>query len=45
MAAEGLSDGVVHVVVAVEGGTRTTAAAWVYRDALAAFAPEPLDVE
>ena len=45
IAAEGLSDGVVHVIVAVEGGARTTAAAWVYRDALAAFEPEPLDVE
>jgi proteasome lid subunit RPN8/RPN11 len=45
IAAEGLSDGVVHVIVAVEGGARTAAAAWVYRDVLAAFEPQPLDVE
>jgi proteasome lid subunit RPN8/RPN11 len=45
LAAEGLSDGVVHVIVAVEGGARATATAWAYRDALAAFEPEPLEVE
>lgn len=45
IAGEGLSDGVVHVVVAVEGGAHTDAAGWVYRDALAAFEPEPLEVE
>ena len=45
LAAEGLSDGVIHVVVGVEGGERATPAAWVFRDALAGFEPEPLEVE
>jgi proteasome lid subunit RPN8/RPN11 len=45
IAAEGLSDGVVHVVVGVEGGERATPAAWVFRDALAGFEPEPLEIE
>jgi proteasome lid subunit RPN8/RPN11 len=44
LAAEGLSDGVIHVVVGVEGGQRATPAAWVFRDALAGFEPEPLEV-
>ena len=38
IAAEGLSDGVVHVVVGVEGGERATATAWVFHDATQAFA-------
>ena len=45
IAAEGLSDGVVHLVVGVEGGARATPVAWVFRDALAGFELEPLDVE
>ena len=45
IAAEGLSDGVIHVVVAVDGGQRATPAAWVFRDARGGFEPEPLEVE
>jgi proteasome lid subunit RPN8/RPN11 len=45
LAAEGISDGVIHVVVSVEGGERATPAAWVFRDALGGFEPEPLEVE
>ena len=45
IAAEGLSDGVVHVVVGVEGGKRAAPSAWVFRDRAAAFEPEPLDIE
>jgi len=45
VAAEGLSDGVVHLVVGVEGGARATPAAWVFRDALAGFEPEPLEID
>jgi proteasome lid subunit RPN8/RPN11 len=45
IAAEGLSDGVVHIVVGVEKGERATPAAWVFRDGDQAFAPEPLDIE
>src|SRR5262245_16626002 len=45
IAAEGLSDGVIHVVIGVEGGERATPAAWVFRDALGGFEPEPLEVE
>jgi proteasome lid subunit RPN8/RPN11 len=45
IAAEGLSDGVVHVVVGVEGGLRAQPAAWVFRDALQDFEPEPLELE
>jgi proteasome lid subunit RPN8/RPN11 len=40
IAAEGLSDGVVHVVVAVDGAGRTTARAWVFRDATQSFEEE-----
>jgi proteasome lid subunit RPN8/RPN11 len=42
MAAEGLSDGVVHVVVGVDGDGRTVPSAWVFRDASQAFEEEPL---
>ena len=44
IAAEGLSDGVIYVVVGVEGGQKTTASAWVFRDASQAFDEEPFDV-
>ena len=44
MAAEGLSDGVVHVVVSVDGAGRATPTAWVFRDATQAFEDEPLAV-
>ena len=45
IASEGLSDGVIHVVVGVEGGQRATPVAWVFRDARGDFEPEPLEVE
>lgn len=44
IAAEGLSDGVIHVVVGVEKGERAEPTAWVFRDGDQAFFPEPLDV-
>ena len=44
IAAGGLSDGVVHVVVGVQGGTETLATAWVFRDADQAFAEEPFEI-
>jgi proteasome lid subunit RPN8/RPN11 len=45
IAAGGLSDGVVHVVVGVEGGERAVPTAWVFRDRSQAFDDEPLDIE
>jgi len=45
VAAEGLSDGVYHVVVGVEKGERALPTAWVFRDALQAFEEEPFEVE
>lgn len=45
VAAEGLSDGVFHVVIGVEKGERGTPTAWVFRDATQAFAEEPLDID
>ena len=45
IAAEGLSDGVVHVVVGVEAGERASPSAWVFHDCDRAFAEEPLDIE
>ena len=44
IAAEGLSDGVIYVVVGVEKGEKATPTAGVFRDASAAFAEEPLEV-
>jgi proteasome lid subunit RPN8/RPN11 len=44
MAAEGLSDGVVHLVVAVDGSGHAVPSAWVFRDASQAFEEEPLEV-
>jgi len=44
LAAEGISDGVLHIVVAVHDGRRTEANAWVFRDAEKEFEPEPLNV-
>jgi proteasome lid subunit RPN8/RPN11 len=44
IAAEGLSDGVIYVVIGVEGGEKTLPTAWVFRDATQAFDPEPRDV-
>lgn len=45
IAAEGLSDGVVHVVVGVEKGERTSPTAWIFRDATQGFEPEPFEIE
>ncbi len=45
IAAEGLSDGVVHVVIGVAGGRDAVATAWVFRDAGQAFEEEPLEIE
>ena len=45
IAAEGLSDGVVHVVCGVALGRETVATAWVFREASQAFEEEPFDVE
>lgn len=44
MAAEGLSDGVVHLVVGVDGDGGTVPSAWVFRDASQTFEEEPLEV-
>jgi proteasome lid subunit RPN8/RPN11 len=44
IAAEGLSDGVIYVVVGVEGGEKATPTAWVFRDASQAFDEEPFEV-
>jgi proteasome lid subunit RPN8/RPN11 len=44
IAAEGLSDGVIYVVVGVERGEKTTPTAWVFRDAAQAFVEEPFEV-
>ena len=45
VAAEGLSDGVYHVVVGVEKGERAVPTAWVFRDAARAFEEEAFEVE
>lgn len=45
IAAEGLSDGVVHLVVGVAGGRDTVATAWVFRDRSQSFEEEPLELE
>ncbi len=45
IAAEGLSDGVVHVVVGVEKGERAVSTAWIFRDATQSFDEEPLEIE
>ena len=45
LAAEGLSDGVIHVVVAVENGDGAKATAWVFRDASQSFEEEALQEE
>lgn len=46
VAAGGLSDGVYHMVMAVERGERTHLdTVWIFREALQAFEPEPLEIE
>jgi proteasome lid subunit RPN8/RPN11 len=44
-AALGLSDGVVHVIVGVDGAGRASATAWVYREATGEFEAAALEVE
>jgi proteasome lid subunit RPN8/RPN11 len=44
MAAEGLSDGVIHMVLGVDAGGNAIPSAWVFRDARQAFEEEPLEV-
>ena len=44
IAAEGLSDGIVYVVIGVEGGEKATPTAWIFRDAKQAFDEEPFDI-
>jgi proteasome lid subunit RPN8/RPN11 len=43
-AADSLSDGVLHVVVGLEGREHATPTAWVFKDAAQGFEPEPLEV-
>jgi proteasome lid subunit RPN8/RPN11 len=43
-AADTLSDGVIHVVVAVENGEQATPTAWVFRDATQSFEAEAFEV-
>ncbi len=45
VAAGGLSDGVLHVVVGVEKGEKALPTAWVFRDATQSFEEEPFEVE
>ena len=45
IAAEGLSDGVMHIVCGVAGGRDTVATSWVFRDETQAFEEEPFDIE
>jgi proteasome lid subunit RPN8/RPN11 len=46
VAAGGLSDGVYHMVMAVEKGERTHLdTVWIFRESLQAFEPEPLEIE
>ncbi len=45
IAAGGLSDGVLHVVVSVQGGRETTPTAWIFREAGEDFEPEPFEIE
>ena len=42
MAAEGLSDGVVHLIMGVDGDGGTFPSAWIFRDASQAFEEEAL---
>jgi proteasome lid subunit RPN8/RPN11 len=45
IAAGGLSDGVLHVVVGVQGGRDTEPTAWIFHDAGEAFEAEPFEVD
>lgn len=45
VAAEGLSDGVYHVVIGVEKGEKAVPTAWVFRDPTRSFEEEPFEVQ
>lgn len=45
IAAGGLSDGVLHVVVGVQGGEQTTPSAWIFRDAGQQFEADTFEVD
>jgi proteasome lid subunit RPN8/RPN11 len=45
IAAGGLSDGVLHVVVGVQGGRETTPSAWIFRDAGEQFEAETFEID
>jgi len=45
MAAESLSDGVIHVVVGVERGEKAEPTAWVFRDSQQGFEPQTFEIE
>jgi proteasome lid subunit RPN8/RPN11 len=45
IAAAGLSDGVVHMVVGVKADGTAVPTAWIFRDVQQAFEAEPLDVD
>ena len=45
IAAEGLSDGVVHMVFGVAGGRDVVPSSWIFRDATEGFEEEPLEIE
>ena len=44
IAAEGISDGIIYVVIGVEGGEKATPTAWVFRDATQSFDEESMHV-
>ena len=44
IAAEGLSDGVIHVVVGVDAGREATPKAWIFQDATQGFEEEALEI-
>lgn len=44
IAAEGLADGVIHVVIGVDRGKHAEPTAWIFRDATQSFEEEPFDV-
>lgn len=44
IAAEGISDGVVHIVVSVDAAGHAAPSAWMFRDATQTFEEEPLAV-
>jgi proteasome lid subunit RPN8/RPN11 len=44
IAAEGLADGVIHIVIRVDRDEHAEPTAWIFRDATQSFEEEPLDV-